>query len=99
MKTIELNKEYENKIINITAKELIDNVDETVSELLDFLPTAVKDMLVVDIVTPIFKKYLPKEKKKEDEKEKKAKFDKAVDEGLDQTLKIMEDILKIERGN
>ena len=98
MKTFELHKEYENKVINITAKELIDNVDETVNELLDFLPTFVRDMLVVDIVTPIFKKYLPKEEKKEVEKEKKEKFDKAVDEGLDQILKIMEDILKIERG-
>ena len=99
MKTIELKKEFENKVINITAKELIDNVDETVSELLDFLPTAVKDMLVIDIVTPILKKYLPKEEKKEVKKENKEKFDKAVDDGLDQILKIMEDILKIERGN
>ena len=99
MKTFELRKEYANKIINITAKELIDNVGETVSELLDFFPTTVREMLVIDIVAPIFKKYLPEEKKEGVEKEKKEKFDKAVDEGLDQILKIMEDILKIERGN
>ncbi len=99
MKTFELKKEFENEIINITAKELIDNVGEAANELFDFLPTTVKEMLVVGIVTPIFKKYLPKEKKEGIEKEKKEKFDKAVDEGLDQILKIMEDILKIERGN
>ena len=99
MKTYKLKPEFTNANINITAKELIDNVGETVSELLDFLPTTVREMLVVGIVTPIFKQYLPEEKKEGVEKEKKEKFDKAVDEGLDQILKIMEDILKIERGN
>lgn len=99
MKTFELNKKYENEIINIKVGDLVKLVEEGVKDFVPHLPTSIKDELVVNVCMPILKKFVkPKEedKKKVEEREK---LDKELDKELDQILDLMQRILEIERGN
>ena len=97
MKTFELNKKYENEIINIKVGDLVKLVEEGVKDYLPGLPTCIKDELVVSICMPILNKYV-KVKEDKAKKEEQAKLEKELENNLDQVVELLDKILKIERG-